>query len=131
LITRALNLVVAFVTGFIALAGAAHDPDIMSWILAGVGLCWLAGGLGLYLVKGRLAWCGSLLGAGTMLAVSVSMLVEGIKVVPFAQDPTDGTGLLLVVGTLGIFLSVPLIIGLIRLRKDMAFVCSIGPHTLV
>lgn len=116
--TRIFNLVVAAVMTFFAVAGVVHDSfDAESSLYIVVAPCWLAGAIGLF-IKHRLAWAGSILGAGTMFCSSLTMFASGLVLSPVAQDPTDGIGYMQVFGFVGLLISSALIFGLFWLRRD-------------
>jgi hypothetical protein len=52
-----------------------------------------------------------------MAAGSITSFYTGWSLLPVASDPTDGIGYMLLTGILGLVLSLPLIIGLICIRK--------------
>ena len=119
MITKVCNLIFAGFGSLVSVSGLAHDStgwDPMSFLIALVTFCWLVSAIGLFF-RSRLALCGSLLGAGVMLSGSTTMFVAGIKSLPAAQDPTDGIGYSIVMGFIGLMFSIPLLIGLVRLRR--------------
>jgi hypothetical protein len=102
----------------VGLLGMAGHWDFESILFAAVAPCWLAGAIGLFFGH-RLAWCGCLLGAGTMFCNSLTMFASGIVLSPVAQDPTDGIGYSLVLGLFGLLFSLVAIVGLFWSRKDL------------
>jgi hypothetical protein len=117
--TRVINLVLAAVTTLFAILDIVEFPPTFELVLFTViAPCWFAGAIGL-LFRHRLAWCASLLGVGTLLCSSLTMFASGIVLSPVAQDPTDGIGYMLIFGFIGSLLSLAVIIGLFRMRKDL------------
>src|SRR6266480_899345 len=96
--TRAYNLILASVTALFVLLDVIEfvgNLDYEFILFDVITPFWLAGAIGL-LFKRRLAWCGSLLGAGTMFCGSLTWFMSGIVLSPVAQDPTDGIGYMLI-----------------------------------
>jgi hypothetical protein len=106
---------VAFPT-FSALHEASGALDATTILFALVSVCWLAGAIGLYF-GGRLAWYGSLLGVGTLSASSLAMVYTAWRLTPFADDPSDGIGFMMIIGVLGLITSLPVGFGLIYRRR--------------
>ena len=120
MITRVLNLILALLTSLLFVLPAAKSfrpPDIGFLLMVLLSLCWLAGAVGLFF-RNRLAWCASLLGVGLMFSGAVTMFAVGLSLVPIARDPTDGIGYMVIMGVLGLLLSVPVLIGLFLLRRQ-------------
>lgn len=118
-ITRILNLILAGgITRltFSALFGEGRHFDWTTVLFPLVVVCWSAGAVGLFF-NSRLAWCGSLLGLGTMAASSLAITFTAWRVTPTASDPTDGIGYMMMIGIGGLLVSLPMIVGLIRIRK--------------
>lgn len=119
MITRVLNLLLALLTSLLFVLPAVREPqslDVISTLFMLFPLCWLAGAVGLYF-RNRLAWCASLLGVGLMFSGAVTMFAVGLRLMPAAQDPTDGIGYMVIMGVLGLLLSTPVLIGLFLLRR--------------
>ena len=119
MITRVFNLILASGLAlliFRALFAGDGDFDWTTVLFPVVAICWLAGAIGLFF-RSRLAWCGSLLGVGTMAASSLTMFLTGCRLAPVSTDPSDGAGYMLIFGFFGLLLSLPVIVGLIRNRK--------------
>ena len=122
MVTRVFNLILATGMSLLALS-VAMDASSRSWdaeaiLYAIIAPCWLAATIGLFF-KSRLAWCGSLLGAGTMACSSVAIIGWSIILAPTAQDPSEGIGYAMIMGVFGAAMSLPVIIGLVRLRKHL------------
>jgi hypothetical protein len=120
MITRVLNLILAFLASLLFVLPVATDPrppDVGSVLRMLLPLCWLAGAVGLS-SRNRLAWCASLLGVGLMFSAAVTMFAVGLRLMPIAQDSTDGIGYMLILGVLGLLFSTPVLIGLFLLRRQ-------------
>lgn len=103
---------------FFAVANVVHDGfKAESLLYAVVAPCWLTGAIGLFF-KSRLAWAGSFLGASTMFCSSLTIFASSVLLFPVAQDPTDGIGYMLIVGFVGLLISLALIFGLLWLRQS-------------
>jgi hypothetical protein len=119
MITRVLNLILALLASLLMVLSAAKDSwslDVPSILFMLLPLCWLAGAVGLFF-RNRLAWCASLLGVGIMFSLSITMFAVGLRLMPIAQDPTDGIGGMVIMGVLGLLISIPVLIGLFLLRR--------------
>jgi hypothetical protein len=53
-----------------------------------------------------------------MFSGAVTMLATGLRLMPVAQDPTDGIGYMVIMGVLGLLFSTPVLIGLFLLRRQ-------------
>jgi hypothetical protein len=130
MLTRVANLLFALLLALASVYGMANEGsrwDFMSFVLSFITFCWLASALGLFFRK-RLAWYGSLLGVGTMVAGSVTLLVVGIALIPTSQDPTEGAGMATIVGVFGLLIFVPVLVGLLRLRRKWFLPASPLPN---
>ena len=87
--------------------------DGLTVVIGFVTVCWLAASIGLFF-KSRLAWCGSLLGAGFLFTVGVSLIVITAVIKPEVPG-----GVAALFGLFGILVSGALIAGLIRLRRTL------------
>ena len=119
--TLVFNLILASATNLLAFSILTKPPihwDAEAILYAVVAPRWLAAAIGLFFKK-RLAWCGSLLGAGTMACSSVTIIGWGAVLAPAAQDPTDGAGYAIFTGVLGLVMSLTVIAGLVRIRKNL------------
>jgi len=122
MLTQVFNLLLALANVLITAGGLSKDWNqlgMMDILFTLVAVCWIAGAIWLFF-GGRLAWCGSLLGVGTMLASSLTTVCVAYALMPTAQDPTDGYGYLLIIGSMGVLISGAAMFGLIRLRKELA-----------
>lgn len=122
MVTRILNLLLASAVALMvvpSLFEAWRHLDAMGLVCILVVVCWLAGAIGLFFGS-RLAWCGSLLGVGTMLAFSLMMAALSWRLMPTARDPTDGIGYIMTLAKVGVLISGAVMFGLIRLRKELA-----------
>jgi hypothetical protein len=79
---------------------------------------WFLGATGLFF-RNHLAWFASILGASTMLCGSIAMIGWSIVMSPVAQDPTDGIGYSMIIGVVGMFFSLPLVIALFVYREHL------------
>ena len=52
-----------------------------------------------------------------MFSLSITMFAAGLRLMPIAQDPTDGIGYMVIMGVLGLLFSIPVLIGLFLLRR--------------
>ncbi len=128
--TKIFNLIFAGLGTLIFTSELVKDSGNREWVsllLTLVNLCWLLGAIGLFF-RSRVAWCGSLVGVGVMLSGSVTMFLVGLKLVPIAQDPTDGIGYAIIIGFFGVLLSAPLLVGLVRLRRKWLFPATTTPN---
>jgi len=119
MITRVFNLILASGLALLTFPALFKGVGRFDWtavLFPLVAVCWLAGAIGLFF-RSRLAWCGSLLGVGTMAASSITMVLTAWRLMPVASDPTDGIGYMLILGFMGLVLSLPAIVGLILIRK--------------
>ena len=122
MLTQVFNLLLALANVLITAGGLFKDWNqlgVMDILFTMVAVCWIAGAIWLFF-GGRFAWCGSLLGVGTMLASSLSSVCVAYALGPVAQDPTDGIGYMLIIGSMGVLISGVVMFGLIRLRKELA-----------
>lgn len=122
MLTKVFNLLLALANVLITAGSLSKDWNqlgAMDILFALVAVCWIAGAIWLFF-GGRLAWNGSFLGVGTMLASSITMASEAYALGPVAQDPTDGIGYMLIIGSIGVLISGAVMFGLIRLRKELA-----------
>ena len=87
--------------------------DALAVVIGVVMVCWLAASLGLFF-RSRLAWCGSLLGAGFLLSAGVTLIV-----VTAVAKPEAPGGVAALFGLFGILASAALIAGLLRLRRTL------------
>ncbi|HLP77939.1 MAG TPA: hypothetical protein VK327_13585 [Candidatus Paceibacterota bacterium] len=119
MITRAFNLIFASGMAFLTYDTVVKSVGQFDWtvvIFALVAIFWLTGAVGLFF-RSRLAWCGSLLGVGTMLSGSITMVCTGWRLMPVSSDPSDGVGFMLIFGFLGLVFSLFLIVGLLGQRS--------------
>lgn len=120
MITRVLNLILALLASLFFVLATLRDAssfDVSTILFMLIPLCWLSGAIGLFF-RNRLAWCVSLLGVGIMFSGALTMFAVGLKLMPVAQDPTDGIGYMIILGVLGLLLSTPVLIGLFLLRQQ-------------
>src|ERR1051325_10957206 len=113
MIIRAYNLAFAFGVTALTIIGLLRGPEhrtALATAFAIVAACWSASAVGLFL-KNRIAWIGSIVGTGMVLACSLAMFIEGVKSTPLANDPTDGTGYRIIFGALGPLLRLQLRMG--------------------
>ena len=118
MITRIFNLILA--SGFMLMTvGALLDEGgTFVWTEALFALfiaCWFAGAIGLFF-RSRIAWCGSMLGVGAVLAGSIVLIYASFQSTSRGSDRISGDYMLLG-GLLGLVPSLLVLVGLIRLRK--------------
>ena len=112
----------AMATAIIVTVGIWSDgarPGIGDGVSIIVAACWVAGAIGLFF-RSRLAWCGSLLGAGSLLAYGTMLMV-----VPFLLR-LETSAIIVVFGLFFVFVSGVLIIRLVRLRRVLFYARSSG-----
>jgi hypothetical protein len=113
--TRVCNLV--FAVGSAAIGAASvlsgEKLDALAVVIGVVMVCWLAASIGLFF-RSRLAWCGSLLGAGFLLSVGLTLTLVTVVIKPEAPG-----GFAALFGLLGILVAGALIAGLFRLRRTL------------
>jgi hypothetical protein len=113
---RTVNLVLASGLTLLLAGAAAEEPwqwHIGTVVPIAVAVVWLAGAIGLFF-RSHLAWCGSLLGVGTILAVSLGFLCDGWLIEPDVRPEATYS---VTLGILGLLVSLPLLARLLPLRK--------------
>ncbi|MCX7009244.1 MAG: hypothetical protein NTY53_18700 [Kiritimatiellaeota bacterium] len=70
---------------------------------------WFCGALGLFWEKSW-AWYASVVGIAFMFVENAKELTMGLAIAPYATDPTDGAGYMLIYGFGGVAFSLPLLI---------------------
>lgn len=116
--TRVANLVLAFGNALVVEDMFRSSSGHRGGVLIAISLfapVWLAAALGLFF-KSRVAWGLCVIGVGTMLAASITSLGEALILMPTSTDPSEGVGALLIVGTFGIIVCLPVAFGMIRMR---------------
>ena len=125
---RFYNLSLAFVMTGMALlmwSGAEGKRDFETVLYATVGPLWLVGSVVLFF-RSTVAWCASLLGAGTLASSSITFIAWGAVMSPAAQDPTDGVAFAFFYGAGGVLLSAPLLYWLVQHRPVPSSSCNLG-----
>jgi hypothetical protein len=135
--TRTISVInLVFALGAFLLTGVvlscvrwADSPSPSVLMAAFVVLCWLAGAIGLFYRK-RLAWCGSILGTGALVCTLVVILATVIPAIRYPRADTLYSGRFRVgfiftclstltwIG-LALVIAFRLLIGLLRMRKDI------------
>lgn len=119
-ITKVSNLICSLFGSVVyvsALAERAEHLTASSVLMTLIQVAWFVSAVGLFLRSGW-AWWGSVVGAGAMFAFSTRMLLVCLVLSPIAQDPSDGIGFGIIIGMVGVIISLPLLVGLANLRRQ-------------
>lgn len=140
--TNIINLIVASgVTLLVVPVIIFHRKFFwIAWAIESLfAICWLACAIGLFYRK-RLAWCGSVLGAGALVYVLAVCLATAIAAILYPGADTLNSGSFLVgyiFSSIGILtwiclaltISLRLLFGLLRIRRDIFSGGATMPHT--
>jgi hypothetical protein len=125
-----INLIIASGATLLTVPTIVFHRDKFLWenwaIISSFSLCWLVCAIGLFFRK-RLAWCGSMLGAGVLVCILVACLTAVIPLIfyPGAEsEPFRGGYILSSIAILtwlclALAISLQLLIGLLRMRRDI------------
>jgi hypothetical protein len=120
MITRIFNLILSSGFTLMAAGSMVDESGDFSWpeiLFSLLTVCWFAGAIGLFF-RSRLAWSGSMLGVGAMFAGSIALILSFLRFMTISTDPTEGS-YMIIFGLFGLALSLPVFIGLVRLRKTL------------
>ena len=118
MLTRVSNLLLAIVVGAVLIAPSidkSQNQNLELLLSGTVGVLWILGAIAL-LAGARIGWWISVLALGVMFLCSAILFIGGLWAMPRSVDPTDGIGFATIMGTMGMLLSSPILIGIVRLK---------------
>lgn len=104
------------------------NPSLEASLILITAPIWIIGAVTLFWRK-EWSWYASVYGVTVMLAQSLGIAVSGYALLTLAGDPTDGIGYSLIVGSLGILLGLPNLIGLFWKHSELLTMTTGEPNT--